>query len=71
MVVRKASLFSLPSSFAARAGAIVRETLNGIHHKESIKLLKIDEVEEYREGGYIAYGLLRQYRDKIQTMRLQ
>ena len=58
MVVRKASLFSLPSSFAANTGAIVRQALHGLHHKESIKLLKIDEVEEYREGRYSTSQIL-------------
>ena len=53
MVVRKASLFSLPSSYASSAGAIVRQAIRGWHHKETIKLLKIDEVEEYREGLYL------------------
>ena len=51
MVVRKASLFSLPSSFAATSGAAVRRALQGIRSKEGIRLRKIDEVEEYRQGA--------------------
>ena len=56
MVVRKASLFSLPSSFAATSGlATVRRALQGIRSKESIRLRKINEVEEYRQGENILY----------------
>ena len=49
MSTMRGILFSLPSSSIAKARAMVRHALLG-HHKESIKLLKINEVEEYRDG---------------------
>ena len=51
MSAMRGSLFSLPSSFTAKAKAMVRQALLG-QHKDSIKLLKINEVEEYRDGRY-------------------
>ena len=40
--------FSQMSSFTAQNWVTVRKTLFG-HHKDTIKLLKINEVEEYRD----------------------